>query len=168
MKPKLLIAFTLLFFFGTLSAQQRGPRFSKEEIVNQKWTTISEKLKASAEELAKIEPIFRETEDELWDLLAKNRETFRNSRRANAPGSANFEAINEAMVNFEVENAAIHKRYYLKLKKAVSAEVINQLLRAEKDYQRELMQRNVGQPRDPRQPGETRGQREPRRPNGGI
>ena len=58
------------------------------------------------------------------------------------------------MVNFEVENANIHKNYYLKLKKVVSAEVINKLLRAEKEYQRELMQRTA-QPR-----GETRGQRE--------
>jgi hypothetical protein len=154
MKPKLLITLTLLFFFGTLTAQQRGSRFSKEEVMNRKWTIISEKINASAEDLAKIEPIFRETEEELWNLLAKNREVYRNSRRANAPGSTNFEAINEAMVNFEVENANIHKNYYLKLKKAVSAEVINKLLRAEKEYQRELMQRTA-QPR-----GETRGQRE--------
>ena len=66
-----------------------------------------------------------------WPKIGK----FRNSRRANAPGSTNFEAINEAMVNFEVENANIHKNYYLKLKKVVSTEVINKLLRAEKEYQ---------------------------------
>lgn len=159
MKSRLLITLTLLFFFGTLTAQQRSPRFSKEEVINRKWTIISEKTNASAEDLAKIEPIFRETEEELWNLLAKNRETFRNNRRANVPGSTNFEAINEAMVNFEVENANIHKKYYLKLKKVVSAELINKLLRAEKEYKRELMQRSVGQPpRDPRWP------REPKRP----
>ena len=158
MKPKLLITLTLLFFFGTLTAQQRAPRFSKEEVINRKWTAISEKINASAEDLAKIEPIFRETEEELWNLLAKNREAFRN-RRANASESVNFEAINEAMVNFEVENANINKNYDLKLKKVVSAELINKLLRAEKEYQRELTQRSVGQP--PRDP---RGPREPRRP----
>ena len=147
MKAKLFFLVMLSLFAVQLCAQTRGQRLSKEEVINRKWSFILEKAQLSPADAAKVEPIFRETELELWDLLAKNREIFRLNRRRNQEGAPNYEAINDAIVNFEVENASIQRKFYLKLKRVVAAETINRILNAERDYKRELTQRMQGQQR---------------------
>ncbi|MDD2284793.1 MAG: hypothetical protein PHQ11_05260 [Paludibacter sp.] len=147
MKTKLLTVTILMLLLGELSAQTRNPRISKEEIINRKWTYIQEKSALSAADVVKVEPIFRETEMELWELIGKNREVFKNNRRRSPQTAINYEAINEAVVNFEVENAQIQYKYYLKLKKILPAQTINRLLTAERAYKRELMQRAPGKQR---------------------
>jgi len=88
----------------------------------------------------KVEPLFKETELEIWSLIEKNRAAFKNSRKKDANVKVDYEVINDAMVNFELENAQIQKNYYLKLKKVIAPEVINRILSAEKAYKRELIQ----------------------------
>jgi len=149
MKTKLLLIVILTLVFGEFTAQTRGTRFSRDEVINRKWTYVLEKTNLSPEDAAKVEPIFRETEQELWDMLERNREVFRNNRRRGGVETPDFEAINEAMVNFEVDNAQIQRKYYLKLKKVVNPQTINQLLNAERAYKRELTQRMQGQQKGP-------------------
>ncbi len=151
MEKKIILLSVLVLFFGGLVGQERGPRFSKDDVINKKWTVVIEKSRLSDADIQKVEPVFMETELELWDLLEKNREVFRNNRRNGDKSAVNYEAINDAMVNFELENARIQHKYYQKLKKILPAQTINRLLMAEKSYKRELMQKIPGQHRGPKQ-----------------
>lgn len=147
MKKKLLSIGVLLLITGLLVAQQRGPRFSKDEVINRKWMYVVDKSELTQADIQKVEPVFMETELELWDLLEKNREINRSNRRNPEKTAVNYEAINDAMVSFEIENARIQQKYYLKLKKILPAQTIHRLLIAEKSYKRELMQKMSGQQR---------------------
>lgn len=147
MKKKIVLICVLFLMIGSSVAQERGPRLTKAEIINKKWTFIVEKSGLTPADIQKIEPLFMETELELWDLLEKNRELYRQNRRKADKSAINYEAINDGMVNFELDNARIQQKYYLKLKKILSAQTINRMLMAEKSYKRELMQRVSGQQR---------------------
>lgn len=147
MERKLTLICVLFLMIGTSVAQQRGPRLSKDEVISRKWMFVSEKAGLTTPDMQKVEPVFMETELELWNLLEKNREVFRNNRRKGDKSAVNYEAINDAMVNFELENARIHQKYYQKLKKILPPQTINRLLMAEKSYKRELMQKMPGQQR---------------------
>lgn len=151
MEKKIILLSVLVLFFGGLVGQERGPRFSKDDVINKKWSFVIEKSGLTEVDIQKVEPIFMETELELWNLLEKNRNVFRKNRRKSDKAGVNYEAINDAMVNFELENARIQQKYYLKLKKILPAQTINRLLMAEKSYKRELMQKIPGQHRVPKQ-----------------
>jgi hypothetical protein len=151
MEKKIILLSVLVLFFGGLVGQERGPRFSKDDVINKKWTFVIEKSRLSDADIQKVEPVFMETELELWDLLEKYRDVFRDNRRKSEISGTNYEAINDAMVNFELDNARIQQKYYIKLKKILPAQTINRLLLAEKSYKRELMQKVPGQHRGPKQ-----------------
>lgn len=147
MEKKITLICVLFLMIGASVAQQRGPRFSKDEVISRKWTFVSEKSGLTPLDIQKVEPVFMETELELWNLLEKNRQVFKNNRRKADKSAVNYEAINDAMINFELENARIQQKYYQKLKKILPAQTINRLLMAEKSYKRELMQKMPGQQR---------------------
>jgi len=154
MRTNILYIITFLLLSSGLSAQRKGTSFSPEEAINQKWTFIKEKANLNSEEAQIVEPVFRETEAELWKLISKSREVFRQNRQKGEGITPNFELINESMVNFEVDNALNQKQYYLRLKSAKLPEsTINRILNAEKDYKRDLMQRMS--------PGRNKGQKMP-------
>lgn len=152
MEKRLTLICVLFLLIGASFAQQRGPRISKDDVINNKWLYVIEKTGLTEAEKQKVEPIFKDTELEIWNLLEKNREVFRNNHRKADKSAVNYEAINDAMVNFEIENARIQQKYYQKLKKILPAQTINRLLKAEKSYKRELMQKVPGQHRSPKQP----------------
>lgn len=137
MKTKMIIMFLLLSY--ALSAQQQR-RMSKEELIGQKWEFMVQKADLKASNMSKVQPLFMEFEMQVWDLYDKNREIFRAHRRRGAGEKVDFEPINEAYVNLEIEKAQLQKSYYLKLKKVVDAETINKLLNAERVYRRDLIQ----------------------------
>ncbi|GAB1415151.1 hypothetical protein MASR2M117_05570 [Paludibacter sp.] len=138
----LYISFFILVAIFT-NAQKNNPRFSREEVINQKWTFVKEKAGLTSEEVQIVEPIFRDNEIEFWKLLSKNRELFRRNHQQKGGETPNYEAINESMVDFEVNNALNQKQYYLRLKSTkLPASTINRILNADKDFKRDLMQRN--------------------------
>ncbi len=149
MKTRILYVFTFVFVALSLHAQPASGRFTKEEVINRKWISISKKIDLPAEELTAIETIFRANEEEVWDLLTKHRETMRSLRGNRAETSKDYEAINAEIVKFDMDNAKLRQKYYQSLKKKVSPEIVNKLLIAEKVYQRELMQKSAGRGSQP-------------------
>lgn len=144
MKIRVLLLTGILFFLGNLSAQDQAPRLSQDDIIAKKWEFILQKTNLSAEDAMKVEPLFKATELETWSLVTKNRAIMKKSRNKNLTGNVDYEALNEALINFQVESAQNQKNYYLKLKAVVAPDVINRLLGAEKSYKRELMKNVPG------------------------
>jgi hypothetical protein len=139
MKIKILLFTGILLFVCQLSAQEKQHRLSKDDVIARKWEFMLQKTNISAADALKVEPLFKEAELEIWSLIEKNRAVFKNRHKTDPNLKVDYEAFNDAMVNFDVENALIQKNYYLKLKKVIAPEVINKLLSAEKSYKRELI-----------------------------
>lgn len=148
MKTKIFWVVGLIFLCGELFSQSASPRLSKDEVIARKWEFILEKTKLSPADAVKVEPIFKESELEVWNLIEKNRLIFRHHRRSDSEPKVNMEQINDAIINFEIEKGIIQKHYYLKLKKVIPAETINKLLNAERIYKRDLMQGAPGRSKD--------------------
>lgn len=139
---RFLILFLLLL--GSVSsvlAQPGQGRMTKEQIFNQKWEFIVAKAKLSSADAAKVEPLFKELEEQVWQLFAGNRQIFRAHRGKSETEKVNYEAINDAIIDTELAKAQLQKSYYLKLKKVIDAETINRIFHAEKAYQKDLIQR---------------------------
>lgn len=141
MNKKILIMLLLAVAVVQLVAQPGKGRMSKEQILNQKWEFIVEKANLPATDAAKVEPLFRETEEQIWQLFAGNRQIFRAHRAKQANDKMDYEAINDAIIETELSKANIQKSYYLKLKKVIDAETINRIFHAEKAYQKDIIQR---------------------------
>lgn len=94
-------------------------------------------------EVSKVQPLFVEYETEVWKLFEKNKDIFKTFRKIKSGESVNYEEINDALVNFEIEKAQLQRKYYLKLKRVVSAVTINKLLMAERFYRKDLI---MGEP----------------------
>ncbi|OJX91946.1 MAG: hypothetical protein BGP01_06600 [Paludibacter sp. 47-17] len=138
---KILIISLLMCSFSGLMAQPGSKRMTKEQIFNQKWEFIVAKSQLSAGDAAKVQPLFFELEEQIWQLFAGNRQIFRSQRRNNPGEKVDFEAINDAIIETELSKANLQKVYYLKLKKVVDAETINKIFHAEKAYQKDIIQK---------------------------
>lgn len=141
MRTKLTLVILLTVLFGLEAQNNRPQRMSREEILNMKWEFIVEKAELSQADAKAVRPFFNEYENEIWDIMDKNRELFRSNRRGGGNNPINFEAINEAYINFDIAKAAAQKRYYEKIKRVVSAEVIHKIFNAERVYRQDLIQR---------------------------
>jgi hypothetical protein len=135
----LILSFLVICF--TVQAQDRRPRMSKEDIMNKKWEFILEKAALSATDAQKVQPLFLEYENEIWGMMAKNRELFGHGRRRDQDVKIDYAAINEAFINFEVQKANSQRNYYLKLKRVVDEEVIFKIFNAERNYRQDIIQR---------------------------
>lgn len=142
MKAKITILTAILISILNLTAQQ-NPKFSREDIMAKKWEFIMERTRMNPTEVSKVQPLFVEYETEVWKLFEKNKEIFKSFRKIKTGESINYEEINDALVNFEIEKAQLQRRYYLKLKKVVSALTIHKLLMAERFYRKDLI---MGEP----------------------
>lgn len=141
MNKKIFILVLILASVGAVFAQPRQGRMTKEQIFTQKWEFIVSKAKLTPTDAAKVEPLFREMEEQIWQLFAGNRQIFK-SHRANSPTEKiDYQAINDALIETELSKANLQKSYYLKLKKVIDAETINRIFHAEKSYQKDLIQR---------------------------
>lgn len=127
--------------FAGLMAQPGSGRITKEQIFAQKWEFIVAKAQLSTTDAAKVQPLFLEAEEQVWQLFAGNRQIFRSQRRNNPGEKVNFEAINDALIETELSKANLQKVYYLKLKKVIDAETINKIFHAEKAYQKDIIQK---------------------------
>lgn len=141
MKTKLTIVTLLVVLVGINAQNQRPQRMSREEVLNKKWEFIVAKAELSQADARTVLPFFNEYENEIWDMMDQNRKLFRRGRRGDEKTQADFEAINEAFINFDIQKAAAQKRYYDKIKRVVSAEVIHRIFNAERTYRQNLIQR---------------------------
>lgn len=152
MKTKLILIISL--FFATLTFAQdlpankeflaQGPHGNNpprmEELRAQKWGYLVEKAHLTPEEEKNIRPAFEECEQKIWKILQSNRDAFR-SLKGKDKQSADYEKINEALVNFEILKAQYQRELYMKLKKSNSEETIFRFLKADRSFTRELMNR---------------------------
>ncbi len=161
MKRSVLYLIASVFFVASLSAQPANPRFSQEEVINKKWTTISKRLKATDAELAIIEPIFRANEAAVWKLLSEHRAIVKANRQGDK-SKIDFDAINKSLIQMEVDQTKLRQKYFKDLKGKISDEMLHQVLISEKVYQRELMQRN---PANNKNNNNKQGYQRPNRPN---
>lgn len=145
MRSRILIYIFLLACI-TIQAQDNRPRMSKEDIMNKKWEFIVEQAALSAADAQKVQLLFLEYENEIWGMMAKNRELFGHGRRRGQDQKPDFAAINEAFINFEVQKANIQKNYYQKLKRVVDEEVIHQIFNAERNYRQNIIRKIPGRP----------------------
>ena len=140
MHKKLIILTLAVISVVSLVAQPSSKRPTKEDIFNRKWEFVSEKAALSSADALKVQPLFMELEEQIWQLFAGNRHIFRSQRKKDNAEKVDFEPINDAIVETELSKANLQKTYYLKLKKVIDAETINKLFHAEKAYQRDLIQ----------------------------
>ncbi len=151
MRIRFLILSVLLACLS-VQAQEKRHRMSKDDIMNKKWEFIIKKAALTVTDAQKIHPLFLEYENEIWDMMAKNRKLFRHSRSRDKDTKIDFAAINEAFINFDIQKANSQRNYYQKLKRVVDEEVIHKLFEAERIYRQNIIQKNQGrfESRDPR------------------
>jgi hypothetical protein len=142
MKTKILLLMLIVTSMINLNAQNH-PKLNKDQIIAKKWEFIMERTRMNTVEVSKVQPLFVAYENEVWLLFEKNKDIFKTFRKIRSGESVNFEEINNSLVNFEIEKAQLQKKYYLKLKKVVSAATINKLLLAERFYRKDLI---MGEP----------------------
>lgn len=140
MKTKFFILLTFAFF-ALNGISQEHPKITLDDILAKKWEFIMEKTRLNQTDVNKVQPLFVEYESEVWKLFEKNKEIFRGFKNIKQGESINYESINDAIVNFEIEKAQLQKRYYLKLKKSVSPLTINKLLNAERIFRKDMIQK---------------------------
>ncbi len=109
-----------------------------QDLRDHKWGVLKENAKLNAEEEKLIRPLFDDYEQKVWKVLQANRDAFRQMKGKDKK-AADFEKINEALVNFEIQKANYQKEFYLKLKKVTSAETIFRFMKADRNFTRELM-----------------------------
>jgi hypothetical protein len=141
MMKRILFLTLLICSFAGVMAQPGAKRMTKEQIFAQKWEFIVAKAQLSTGDAAKVQPLFFEAEEQVWQLFTGNRQIFRSQRRNNPGEIVNFEAINDAIIETELSKANLQKAYYMKLKKVVDAETINKIFHAEKAYQKDIIQK---------------------------
>lgn len=138
-KISILIAFLMMFNF-IASSQGEHKRPNMAELREGKWKYMVETAKLSDDDAAKIKPLFNEFEDKVWKFVEKNREAFRGNRKKDKTPE-DYKIMNENLVNFDIQKAQYQKEYYQSLKKEVSPEVIHRLLKAERNFIRDLMRK---------------------------
>lgn len=139
-----LIVLTSVF---SVVAQPGNNRPTKEDLFSRKWEFVSQRASLTATEAVKIQPLFMEYEEQIWQLFAGNRKIFRSQRTMRQQATVDFEAINDAIIETEITKATLQKNYYQRLKKVTDAETINKIFHAEKAYQKDLIQKIPGRQR---------------------
>jgi hypothetical protein len=156
MKRIFSLAVLIMLTLMPVVSQPAPERPVKEDIFNRKWEFITNHAGLSPADAARVQPLFLEFEEQVWQLYTNNRQIFRSQRRNIAGEKINYEAINDAIVDTELSKANLQKAYYLKLKRSIDAATINKLFQAEKVYQRELIQKMPERPGRPERQGPIR------------
>jgi len=138
-----------LFAIVNIQANENRSRMSKDDIMKKKWNFIVEKASLSTTDAQKVQPLFIEYENEIWNMMKKNREIFRRSRRGGNDAKMDFAAINDAYINFEIQKAISQRNYYHKLRKLVDEEVIFKIFNAERTYRQKIIQKAKERPGPP-------------------
>ena len=137
MKRNFIIISLLLLIYAGLSAQN-NPML--ENLHARKWQFMVDKAKLSAQEAARVQPLFMEFEQASWKLMEQNKNTFKKFRDARRNNKAvNYKDVNDLIVNGEIQKAHLYKQYYLKLQKVLSDETIFNYMNAERLFRKELM-----------------------------
>ncbi|MDG1333117.1 MAG: hypothetical protein P8P74_12360 [Crocinitomicaceae bacterium] len=166
-KSVLTFAIALFSFYGL--SQDGKPRQTKQDKIEQlKIAYITKELDLSTEEAEKFWPVYNDMNDAL-------KEEKKTRRTKSQELKKNFETLTEkeieektiAILDSEIAEAKLKKDHTEKIAKVIGYKKMVQLLRVEKQFKKELLNRlNEGQRQGPRQgQGGRRGQGGPNRPN---
>ena len=137
MKTKLL---TLLLLFAGYLLAQDVKRPSVEELHNRKWNYIVERAKLTPLEAASVKPDFLEFEQDLWKIAETNKDFYKKFfKEKEKRTEADYENMNNKMLNAEIQRVHLMKSYYSKLKKHLTAETIFRYFNAERSFKKELI-----------------------------
>ena len=143
MKTRLLIIFILAASPFIVFSQGKGNQadFEKrrEEIKAQKIAFITERVNLSPAEAQKFWPLSNELEAKKQEIMKEVRQL---QKRSKTEGEVvDYDKLIEAQINAKIKTAELEKEYYLKFKTVLSPEKIYKLIKADKDFQKELLGR---------------------------
>ena len=140
MKTKLLLSLFLLSpLFIAFSQENRKADYEKrrEEMKAKKVSFITENLSLTPEEAQKFWPLYNEMQEkkqqihkELWQL-----------RKEKKAGNVDYKKWNEVNINAGLKEAELEKEYFEKYKQILSAEKIYKFYQAEKEFQKQLLEK---------------------------
>ena len=138
LNTKLLLLLIIVSISGFAQENRNFPRV--EEMHNQKWKFLVEKVQLSAKDADAVQPIFMDYEKSVWTFHAKNMEYFKLVKSTQDNVSFNFAELNERYVEMEMTQAQMFKNYHLKLKKILSPETLFKYYKAEREFKHKLLQ----------------------------
>ncbi len=137
MKKTVLLA--LMVAMSVVAVAQTKKKFDKEEMKAQKVAYITEKVQLTPDEAQQFWPLYNELQEKIR-LVHKQRFELEKSIDE-ASSTADYERVNDAMVQSRVEMATLRKTYYEKYKQVLSAEKIHRLFKAERGFKKVLLDR---------------------------
>ncbi len=149
-----LIKSTLLIIFlsfSVLSMAQKGEKRKeiKDKIESQKIAFITQKLSLTSDEAKVFWPIYNEYQTKKEAIGKESMETNKALRQKGVDEMSNEEA--ETFVNNQMTHAQkmldLKKEYLAKFKKVISIKKVAILQKAEREFQRELMNKVKDRPR---------------------
>lgn len=141
MKTLKFMLVSLFVLVGLTAQAQDNDRFPKiEEMHNNKWQFLVEKAQLSADDIAKVQPVFMSYEKSVWDLHQQNRDAFRAAMKDMKKVKPNYADLNDRYVEFEFKQAQMFKNYHMQLRKLLSPETLFKYYKADREFKRKLLQ----------------------------
>ncbi|NLI72033.1 MAG: hypothetical protein GX361_04800 [Bacteroidales bacterium] len=139
------ILLILLFAsFFSIQAQHgiRKRNFDVTTFHEKKWNFMMSKVALSPAEINAVKPIFMEYEKKNWELHKQIRQLFRQTRNGNMT-EKDYRELNDKMINNELKRSQYLREYHLKLRKLLNAETLFNYYRAEKSFERQLLNKRL-------------------------
>jgi hypothetical protein len=130
----------VLIAFTSADAQNSRGRFDVKEFHEKKWQFIVSETKLSPAETTAVKPVFMNYENNVWELHKQTRELFLESKNGNLT-EKQYNDLNSRMINLEIKRSQYLREYHLKLRKLLKPQTLFHYYKAEKSFERQLLQR---------------------------
>lgn len=132
----LLLIFTLIF--SVQAQQNRRGKFDVNKFHEKKWEFMMNEVSLSPAEKDAVKPVFWEYEKKNWELYDQIRQVLRQSRNRTLT-EKEYRELNDKMVNNEIKRSQHLREYHLKLRKLLKPQTLYKYYRAEKSFERQLL-----------------------------
>ena len=109
-----------------------------EDIKARKVAYITEVVQLTPEEAQVFWPLYNEFQQKNMEMHKKRRKLVKQIE--NSASEADYEAVNDAMTQLDVDEVLLRKTYYEKYKTILSAEKIYRLFKAEHGFKKVLLE----------------------------
>ncbi|MFV0392586.1 MAG: hypothetical protein ACK5KP_12025 [Paludibacteraceae bacterium] len=137
------IFFALTFLPNVFSQQRNRGKFDVNKFHENKWEFINHTVSLSPAEVAVVKPVFLEYEKKNWELHKQSRELFKKTFDKEIT-EKEYRELNDKMINYEIKRSQYLRDYHLKLRKLLKPETLFHYYRAEKKFERQLLQERPG------------------------
>ena len=128
----------LLSLLGTSMIAQSKEKPCMEDIKARKVAYITEVVQLTPEEAQVFWPLYNEFQQKNMEMHKKRRKLVKQIE--NSASEADYEAVNDAMIQLDVDEVLLRKTYYEKYKTILSAEKIHRLFKAEHGFKKVLLE----------------------------